>query len=275
MASWKSPQFFAEVTGSVGDPAVVDPATFVPSTAPQPLGFPQRYGGGGTGCERLWRVRSSGREVLRFSAEALTPLSREQVEQPDRLPAGASGAPVTRFKKLIKLQSRALTLPLVLDIGQAIELYGFSVDVDILGPLGTVEVSSSVPATMLVERGPGLVADAVLAVEILAIEAPLGNREARLTQHVFVAANTQSSIPIPYAAVGLRILQTAAGAASTFWTRLIGDPAIHPSLEVGQVTFTNRISDVRASEIGDATTLRTDVDAVNDRFYTLIWRIRP
>lgn len=238
-----------------------------------PVGWPQRVGHGE--CERLWRIRSSGREVLRFSAENLTPLPRGQIENPTALPAGATGTPVVHLKKQIKLQSRTATTNIfTLDIGQSIELYGFSVDIDILAPLGTAEISTSIPASTILTRS-GLVIDAVLAVEILALEAPLGQKIARLTQHVFVEADTQVSIPIPNAAIGGRILQTTAGAASPTWTRWIGDPAIHSSLQVGPIVFANRVSEMSSTEIGDCTTLQTDLDAVNDRFYTLIWRIRP
>jgi hypothetical protein len=259
MASWKSPQLFSSVT--TGGEVAVDQATYQQLTATLPLGYPQRFSGGDTGCERLWRVRSTGREVLRYSAAGVNPLPRDQIE-------------VTHYKKVIKLQSRALTTRLTLDIGQTIELYGFSLDVDILGPPGMAEVSTSVAESLTVER-TGLVSDAVLAVEILAIEAPLGNREARFTQHLYVENNTQPVIAIPFGAIGLRVLQTAGGGAATTWNRFIGDPSIHSSLAVGQITFTNRISDVRSSEIGDATHIQVDLDAINDRFFTLIWRIRP
>lgn len=270
MASWKSPQFFASLAAEDG--LVVDPAGWVPPTEGQPLGFPQRFGIG-TGCERLWRIRSTGREVLRFAGNGTTPLTRSQIEQPSQLPAGASANEVTHYKKLIKLQSRALTTQLVLDIGQTIELYGFSVDIDILAPANAVEISNA-PGSADVDRS-GLVADTILAVEILAIEAPLGNRVGRFTQHVSVAANTQETIAVPFGAIGVRIIQTPAGTASTAWNRFIGDPAIHASLNVGVLNFTARVSDLSSTEIGDCTHLQTDLDALNDRFYTLIWRIRP
>ena len=62
---------------------------------------------------------------------------------------------------------------------------------------------------------------------------------------------------------------------SDVWTRWIGNPLVHTSLNIGVLNFTARVSDVSSSEIGDASFLQSDLDAINNRFYTLIWKIRP
>lgn len=269
MASWKAPQFFGSITTGVPD---ANPQTFQPSVVGMPVGFPQRSEFGQ--CERLWRIRSSGREVLRSSAAPINPLTRQQIDNVDNTPAGASNNPIVHLKKQIKLQSRTGESNFTFDIGQAIELYGFSVDVDILAPAGTLEVSDSVPATLAL-TATGLVFDAALGIEVLAIETSLGNITGRLTQHLVVLATAQPTIAVPRNAIRLRILQSAVGAASPTWNRFIGDPAVHASLNIGPINFVGRISTLQSTEIGDATHLQTDVDAVNNRFYTLIWEIRP
>lgn len=274
MSSFQAPQIFGSFASNAGVPN-----TWVAQAPLGAVGWAQRVGRGQagpiqSGRERLWRVRSSGLQVLRATGDSVTPLRREQITNPNQLPAAASRSPILALKKRIKIQGYTEETNITIDIGESIELYGFSVDIDLVGPPGTIVVSDGV-STSLTATATGLVFDAALGVEVLAIEAPLGKKRAKLTQHVPVLLNTQPTIAVPTAATEVKILQTTAGTASTSWNRFVGDPAVHASIQTGPITFTGRISDDRANELGNATHLQTDLDAVNDRFYTLIWTIEP
>ncbi len=235
-----------------------------------PPGWPQRQQ---TQCERLWRLRTSAIGIQRFTAGALSPIQLNEFNRSE-LPAGASEGGSGFFKVLLKIGSTTgATSSFMIDVGETLEIYAFRVDMSLIGPTGAVEVT---PGNRNTLENPGLVVDVQIGASLLAIEESIDNRDAKLTQHLSVLQNTQGTISVPRGAVSLRIIQGIRGSNSGNWTRHVGDPAIlATTFTTGTIAFLNRASTESHSAIGDETHLQTDQNNASDRFFTLVWTIRP
>lgn len=220
--------------------------------------------------ERLWRIRTSGVEVQRFVGDPTGPLTRPEILGP-ATPAGASRGGSVTYKFRVTVCSLSGNYEFLMDAGQPIEVYGHRIQVAAVGPTNAVEVT---PVTDSGTR-QGLLIDSIVGASILASEASLGQTEVRFTQHLSVAAGAQTSIPVPEHAVGIKVY-TGSGPVPLVWTTHIGDPAIlGTALAVGTINFTGDTSADRSIQIGDATHVRTDINANSARFFTIVWTIRP
>ncbi len=222
--------------------------------------------------DRLWRIRTSGKELQRADVVNASPLTMEQIVQPDTtaLPALTSRGGSVTYKVQVKVRSASGLYEFFMDAGQPVEVVGKDVEVGLFGPVNTVVVDGNTTTTL-----SGTVLDAVLGVALSAAEQSLGQTEVRLTEHFFVAANTRTSIALPpYARAGSVFTGTGPNPAS--WGRWISDPGVVPnSLRTGTVDFAGGTSTVQSSPVGDETHWQTDLDANNARFFTVVWTIRP
>jgi hypothetical protein len=219
--------------------------------------------------ERLWRVRSMGAELQRSSADGQAPLTETAIVGP-ATPAGASRSNTVTFKTRVRVQSQTGFYEFDMDMGQPVEVFGKSVRAVVLGPSNGFQVTPTTQSNTL----QGIVLDAVVRIGINAAEVSLGQTAVRLTSHHFVLRNTRVTIAVPRFARALKIY-TGVGAMPASWERHIGDPAIITSLLTGTVDFAGPTSIDASNQVGDETHLRTDLDANNDRFFTIVWTIKP
>ncbi len=223
--------------------------------------------------DRLWRVRTSGKELQRSAGDPTAPLLHSQIVAPNTtaLPAGTSRGGSVTYKLQVKVRSNSGLYQFFMDAGQPIEVVGKDVSVGIFGPTNAFVVTSNTNTNQL----RGILLDAVLGVSIDAAEQSLAQHSVRLTQHFFVLLNTRVSIPVPNYARQLAVF-TGTGPNPAAWDRLIGDPAlITNALRTGTVDFAGPTSTRQSSTVGDETHLRTDLDVNNSRFFTVVWTIRP
>jgi hypothetical protein len=225
--------------------------------------------------ERLWRVRSSGMELQRFTGDGVAPLAKDVIVAPatSALPAGASRGGSVTFKLQVKVRSSSGNYEFFMDAGQAVEVVGKDVEVGLFGPANSVEVVPSTPATV---TQTGLVIDSVIGVALNAAEQAMAQTAVHFTQHFFVAANTQTSIAVPRYARGIKVFTGTGPAPAASWERWIGDPAIVTNgLRVGTVDFAAGTSIPASDQVGDETHIRVDLDANNARLFTVVWTIKP
>ena len=261
----RSNQVFAAITSPT-----LDFTDFVPLTTP--IG-PSREGFSPGWCgpsERLWRIRATGLELQRESGDGLPPLGRSVILGSGGIPAGASQGGSLTFKVRIEACSVSGNYTFDIDCGQPIEVFAESVNATILGPANGFLVT---PATELLTL-QGTLLDAVIATAINGAEESLGQRQAHLTQHFVVEAESQLSIPVPRYARRMQIY-TGSGPNPAQWTRWIGDPAVITGLRTGTVDFNGPNSVLESAAVGDETHLQTDNALNDDRFFTIVWTIRP
>jgi len=223
--------------------------------------------------ERLWRVRSSGAELQRSSAIAVAPLPISQVLGPDT-PAGASRGGSVTYKIEVVVTSITGLYRFFMDAGQAIEVVGSEVCAGVFGPLGTIVVNPS-NDTLAISGQAGLLIDSVVGIAINAAEQSLSQTAVHLTEHFFIAANAQQTIPVPQHARRVKVY-TGTGAAPASWTRHFGDPAILVNtVTTGTIDFVGLTSAIQSDPVGDESHIRTDLDPNNARFFTVVWTIQP
>lgn len=221
--------------------------------------------------ERLWRVRTSGVELQRFSAGAVVALTRPQILGPATPAAMSRGGSVT-YKFRVRVCSLSGNYDFLMDAGQPIEVYGNQIQVTVVGPANALEVTD---VNAAVNTQQGLLLDSIVGVSILAAEQSLSQKQVRFTQHIHVAAGGQTSIPVPDHAIGVKVY-TGSGPAPALWTKHIGDPAIlATALATGTILFRADTSENVSNLMGDATHIRTDINVGNARFFTIVWTIRP
>ncbi len=227
-------------------------------------------------CERLWRLGTAAQVAYRSGAGPFSPLTPGQLDAFDSgaaVPAGAVTGGYGYFRVRYTVSTLIGRHTFFLDVGEMVELYAMQVNATLEGPPGTILVTerndaeSATPAQLT-----GLVVDARIGAMFMPIEAPTGLRQALYTQIVEVPQNTQVVIPVPKFARSVRIFQDNVGAATAAWERVVGPAAF---FVVGSVTFTGRTSREIDSPIGRESALRTDLNALNDRLFQVVWTIRP
>lgn len=230
-------------------------------------------------CERLWRISTAAQTMYRSSNnQELTPLSNnafEQAETNNVLPAGVGAVFGSNgwFRALVQVNDNSGNRIFRMDLDETVEIYGFEVNVMLIGPPGTVLVTdlnnaqSTTPATF-----QGTVVDARVGAQIIPIEEPTGMTEVRYTQLFTVPANTTLNITVPRFARFVKIFQDNAGASAGPWLRQAGSTTV--PYNVGTINFTNRRSDDEDMELGRESNLITDSEIVSRRFQ-VEWTIRP
>ena len=219
-------------------------------------------------CQRLWRIRTAGVEVLRSSQAPVAPLTRSEIT------AGADDGlgQVNAYKLLIDVSSDTGFTSLRGDIGQTIDIVGFSINVSFIGPPDAVEVGSN-PGAVVPQDG--LVADAVVGYSLSMIEAPDCHCEWEYTQFVAIPAAAPLAIEVPRFARRVRAFMSLGTAAASWVKSLDGGPT--PVFPVGPLDFdvAGIVSTTESEDLGGAASfITTDTDAA-DRFAVLIWTIRP
>lgn len=235
------------------------------------------------GAPRLWLVESFAIEVQRFQALGggpLAPLTRDQITSTAALPAAVAPLGSSRTEKSqlgIFIQGTRAAGATVYDIdaGQSLEIYGATVQAGPLMPAGFVDVDNEGAANVAAVEG--LLVDAIIGATVIPIEESVGRRFAYRTVHAAPALNTRAVVPVPPGAVEATITQTGAGAASVQWETWYGDPAVAAqAVQAGEIPF---IAGARQSEpmalTPAITHLRSDLDVLNARFFTIVFRIQP
>lgn len=216
-------------------------------------------------CERLWRIRSAGVEVIRESAAPLPPLARTAVV------GTAQGlGPVAGFKLLVDVGASSGQTTLRMDIGETLDILGYSVNVAFLGPANAVEVGSNQAAA---GTRAGIISDAVVGFSLNMIEEADCHCEVTYTQLVNIPSGAASTFAVPRFAKALKV-QFGTGTAAAAWTKHI-DPA--PGiLATGTLAFNaaGTVSTDNSKSVAGANFISTDT-VVAVRFASLIWTIRP
>lgn len=165
-----------------------------------------------------------------------------------------------------------------MDANQSVTIVAQNVCVDWMGPAGTVNVQGMGDAQRALLPRTGLVIDSFLGISVSRIETPAGsNSTCLLTKHLFVPQNTQRVIEIPSYAQAVTIFQQPLiGAASVSWTQWVGNPAgISGAIAVAALPFQPGLRKTQLEPIGNASYLQTDLDNTGDRFFSLVFVIRP
>lgn len=229
-------------------------------------------------CERLWRMGTGCQVGYRNGAGPFSPLTVQEFDALDNPQAPDPAGAITGGNGYFRVRYTISTLlgkhSFYLDVGQMVELYAFQANASLVGPPGAISITqendanSPTPAQLT-----GLVVDARIGAMIMPVEAPTGLREGKYTQIIPVAAGASVTVPVPKFAVAVRIYQDNVGASSGPWSRVVGPPA--PIFNVGQVAFLGRTSLLVDSPLGRESSLVTDVNALNDRLFQVVWTIRP
>lgn len=270
----RSEQLFFQYNANIPQ----DPST-VNAFVPVDVGWTSDYGVThdiASDCERLWLVVVRSREIQRVAAQPVGPVSRQVIES-GPLPAGASACNNSVCRLLVGVRTTSGRSQFLIDCDHELEVWGSSIDVQLLVPAPFFKIGSSTPLTGNgVPTLSGLVIDSLLGCTVIPIEESKSQREAPLTQQLRVAANAAGVIEVPRAAVAVKIYQTTAGVASAQWIRFVGDPAVTTSTQqTGVIQFTGRSSQDIDNQLSNETHLQSDVDPNNIRLYTVLWTIRP
>jgi hypothetical protein len=225
-------------------------------------------------------IQTSVTEILRSSTEpaALTPLPLVAYASPNsNLPAGATRA-VGRSQVKLRLSAEISTIgrQWFQDAGQTIEVLADCVSVSYFAPSNFVEITAANETSTTIQAH-GLVIDTQISVSICRLEQSIGIPSVAYTQNLFVPAESSLTIAVPPFATEVLIYENALGAASTAWTQWYADPAVTAgAVQAGLLPF---IPGQRRTQqetlIPDVTHLQTDADLNADRFFTLLWTVRP
>jgi hypothetical protein len=224
------------------------------------------------GCARTWGVTLTGREIQRFSAETpLAPIGENDFDNP---PAGSLSVPRSQLKFRITADLGWSGLRrFFADAGQSFEVHANRVCIEWFAPAAFQLAGQNLSAGLTPVTG--FVVDARIGAEAAIVETAIGLRDVTFTTHLFVPATATGTLIVPAYAQEVTIYQTGAGAAATQWMQTYGIAPVGP-IDIAAIPF---IAGARKTEpqivLPDATHFRTDIDAANDRFFTLRWTIRP
>ena len=223
--------------------------------------------------ERLYLINTSVLEVLREEiAGPVGPLSIEAM----RAATTRSRRSLHRLRVLANGADESDIFEI--DLGQPLEFYAHSFDLELLSPAGVVAVPDN--AAQSADTAQGTVYDSLIFAKGLAIEHTQGATEATLTDVVTVAAGVAATVPVPSRARSLEATMTDTGAypPDMFWVR--GDPAIGVpgAITIGRVPWqTSGRRELDELVVPNASHLQIDADLASgqDRVFTFTWRIRP
>ncbi len=206
--------------------------------------------------ERLWMVGSAVSERSVFSAALVGP--------PSLTGSQVSRRSVMRLR--ITTSDRAGGSVYEVDLGQSLELYAQSLQVELLAPDSTVVLGDGAPSPRT-----GLVFASRCRLRMLQLDVSRGARSALLTETVFVPAEQAVVVPVPAAAARLTAYAETL-AAPPVWRWLRGE-ASGPAVPLGRVGW-----DIDAPrlevDVPSAAHLRIEPDAAV-RTFTLVWTISP
>lgn len=226
----------------------------------------------------LWQVTTTVKEYRRNVSDVATlPLPDTAISQ---VPAGVE--PFTRrtvVQVRIQANDGADERLFDMDANQSISVVAQRVCVYWLGPSGMVDLLNFTAAQRESLRRTGMVIDAFLGLSLSRIEQQPGSNESvTLTRHLYVPAGSRGSIAIPPYARQVTIYQEPTlGSSSIMWTQTLGDPnGVSGFMTLAALPW---IVGERKTEpeavLPNASHLWSDVDNQSDRFFTLVWTIRP
>lgn len=223
----------------------------------------------------LWQITTTAVEYMRSSGDGLNPLPDAAYSDP--LVAGAfanNRTTRTQIKIRVRADDGVGLRQFAMDANQSLCIVAKRLCVDWLVPPGTRDVTNLDTSGSSFELTEWVL-DSFVGVSLTRAESPPGNANtATLTTHQFVTGTTVANIQIPDYATEVTVYQTSAGSAATTWQQHYGNPAV-ASFEIGMLPFTGGARRTQPLQLlPDASFLRTDTDAA-DRFFTLVWSIRP
>ncbi len=222
----------------------------------------------------MWQITTTAVEYRRIPSElTLSPLPDSAFQQ---VPVGVD--PFTR-RSSIQLEVSAndgVDFRLFqMDCNQSVIVVAQSICINWWGPPGTRDIQGRVQDGLPLS---GLVIDSFVGVSVSRIEeSPGDNSTVLLTKHLFVPATETASIAIPAYATEVTIYQSPSGSASVSWTQFLGDPnGVSGSLAMGMLPFiAGQRRTQQSSVMPNVSHLRTDTDPAGDRFFTLVFTVRP
>lgn len=260
-----------------------DQSTYLDPTRSAPVANMCRGHDGG-----VWQITTTAKEYRRLVEEGTAlPLLDTAISD---VPVGVD--PFTR-RTVVQLRVYASDgvdeREFEMDANQSITIVAQDVCAYWLGPRGETAGGADDNTGMrdvLNLQGPernlprsGMVIDAFLGVSVSRIEQPPGhNSEVLLTKHLFVPEGERGSIAIPAYANRVTIYQEPTlGSSSVMWTQTLGDPnGVSGFMTLAALPF---IVGERKTEpeaiLPNASHLWSDIDNDADRFFTLVWTIRP
>ncbi len=225
----------------------------------------------------LWQITTTAKEYRRSGEGPFLPLPDNAISQ---VPAGVAPFTLrTQVQLRVSANDGVDTREFDMDANQSITIVAAAnVCVKWLGPAGMLDVLN-LPNNQRELPLSGMVIDAFLGVAVSRIEeSPGDNSTVLLTRHLFVPDQTRASIAIPAYASEVTIYQEPTlGTASTMWTQTYGDPNGGSGfMSIGALPFIpGQRRTQQQSILPNASHLWTDIDPDFDRFYTLVWTIRP
>lgn len=209
--------------------------------------------------ERLWSVWSSVKEVVRYSAAPVDPLTISALTSDDDV--SSRSALLLELVLTHQHGNRVLRV----DLGQTLEVYARQVVARVVAP----QLSS--PA---ISAGPesGLVADTIATLAISEIDSSVGARTALLTQTVALDPDQPDLvIAVPTAARSLTIYaSTPSVSVQGSWWR--GEPST--GIEIG-APFVPGNGDRMESPTPSASHLTLTPDGIVVRPLSLVWEVAP
>ena len=226
----------------------------------------------------LWQITTTAKEYRRLVSEgSAIALPDEAISQ---TPVGVD--PFTRrtvVQVRVQANDGADERLFDMDANQSIAIVAQDVCVYWLGPSGMVDMLHLNAAQRAPTTRTGMVIDCFLGLSLSRIEQQPGSNESvTLTRHLFVPAEARGSIAIPPYARAVTIFQEPTlGASSIMWTQTLGDPnGVSGFLTLAALPFIVGERKTEPEEIlPNASHLWSDVDNAADRFFTLVWTIRP
>lgn len=242
-----------------------------------------------TAAAGLWQITSTAVEYRRQVSETPTlPLPDSAIRQ---LPAGI--APYTKRTIMglrVWANDGADLRQFDMDANQSCTIVAQSVCIAWTGPRNTVGTDAANTVEILgmpdglrelapIGTRTGMVVDSFLGVALSRIEEEPGDNSVVLcTRHLFVPLATRGSIEIPPYANEVTIYQEPTlGTSSVMWTQTLGDAAgLSGSIALASLPFiVGERRTEQESILPNVSHLRTDLDNDFNRFFTLVFRVRP
>lgn len=216
-------------------------------------------------CQRLWRVRTAGVELVTFG-NGQTALTREAILAAQTQDGRGQ---VIGVKALVKLGTNSGNTIFRMDIGQAIDVRAFSIDVGLLSSVGAGQVGSVGTGAVI----NGTASNAVVGWDITMIENTDDHTEVRYSQLILIAAAAVVTVEVPTFATQVRV-NMVSGVSAAPWTKTADAGGVYPT---GPVEFNagGTISTTESGELGNARFLRTNAFGLGVRSANITWTIRP
>lgn len=219
----------------------------------------------------LFQITTTAVSYIRNVGEVPTlPLANTANTQ---VPAGLNFTRRTQFQLRVFANDGVDIRQFDMDANQSVVVVAQDVCVAWLGPPGTQDVSVTAGSTRV-----GLVQDCFIGAALSRVEeSPGNNSSVILTRHLYVPEETQLSVEIPSYATEVTIYQEPTlGNSAVMWTQTAGNlNSATGGMSMAALPFIpGQRRTQQQSILGNCTHLQSDVDS-EERFFTLVWTIRP